>query len=212
MTALPWSAAWRIARRDLHRRFRGLSSCWCACSSASARWRRSASLTSAIRGELDSQGQTILGGDLEVEVWQRLLNDEERRFLASYGWLSEGYRMQAMARHGEATAPIELKAVDAIWPLYGHFTLADGREAGSPTRQRGMAGAGRGRAARRAAWATRSRSEPKSCASRDHRRRARPAERGLPARPDGDRGQGPARTRRSDRARRDVPDQDTRQA
>ena len=92
------------------------------------------SLTSAIRGELDSQGQAILGGDIEVEVWQRLLSEEEKAFLARYGTLSDGYRMQAMARAGEATAPVELKAIDARWPLYGTFTLADGREAGAPGR------------------------------------------------------------------------------
>ncbi|WP_305098260.1 ABC transporter permease [Croceibacterium aestuarii] len=133
MTALPWSAAWRIARRDLHRRFRGLKLLLVCLFLGVGALAAIGSLTSAIRGQLDSQGQTILGGDLEVEVWQRLLNDDERRFLASYGWLSEGYRMQAIARHGEATAPIELKSVDAIWPLYGRFTLADGREAGSPS-------------------------------------------------------------------------------
>ena len=130
--ALPWGAAWRIARRDLHRRFRGLKLLLACLFLGVGALAAIGSLTSAIRGELDAQGQAILGGDLEVEVWQRLLNEEENAFLAEYGTLSEGYRLQAMARTDEAAAPVELKAVDARWPMYGKFTLADGRTVGAP--------------------------------------------------------------------------------
>ena len=130
--ALPWGAAWRIARRDLHRRFRGLKLLLACLFLGVGALAAIGSLTSAIRGELDAQGQAILGGDLEVEVWQRLLNEEEKAFLAEYGTLSEGYRLQAMARTEQAAAPVELKAVDARWPMYGKFTLADGRTVGAP--------------------------------------------------------------------------------
>ena len=130
--ALPWGAAWRIARRDLHRRFRGLKLLLACLFLGVGALAAIGSLTSAIRGELDAQGQAILGGDLEVEVWQRLLNEEEKAFLAEYGTLSEGYRLQAMARTDEAAAPVELKAVDARWPMYGKFTLADGRAVAAP--------------------------------------------------------------------------------
>src|SRR5690606_18479884 len=127
-----WPTAWRIARRDLHRRFRGLKLLLVCLFLGVGALAAIGSLTSAIRGELESQGQAILGGDLEVEVWQRLLSEEEKAFLAEYGELSEGYRLQAMARTEDAAAPVELKAVDARWPLYGTFTLADGREAAAP--------------------------------------------------------------------------------
>ena len=130
--ALPWPTAWRIARRDLHRRFRGLKLLLACLFLGVGALAAIGSLTSAIRGELAAQGQSILGGDLEVEVWQRLLNDEEKAFLAQYGTLSEGYRLQAMARTEQAAAPVELKAVDARWPMYGKFTLADGRTVGAP--------------------------------------------------------------------------------
>ena len=130
--ALPWPTAWRIARRDLHRRFRGLKLLLACLFLGVGALAAIGSLTSAIRGELDAQGQAILGGDLEVEVWQRLLNEEEKAFLAEYGTLSEGYRLQAMARTDEAAAPVELKAVDARWPMYGKFTLADGRTVAAP--------------------------------------------------------------------------------
>jgi len=89
-------------------------------------------LTGAIRGELDAQGREILGGDLEVEVWQRPLDEAESGLLERYGTLSRGLRMQAMASTPAAAAPIELKAVDAGWPLYGRLTLKDGRTVGAP--------------------------------------------------------------------------------
>jgi putative ABC transport system permease protein len=129
---LPWSAAWRIARRDLHRRFRGLRLLLVCLFLGVGALAAIGSLTSAIRGELDAQGRTILGGDLEIELWQRPLTEEESAFLARYGTLSPGLRMQAMASAGEAATPIELKAVDANWPLYGELTLEGGSTMGAP--------------------------------------------------------------------------------
>jgi len=131
--SLGWPAAWRIARRDLHRQFRGLRLLLVCLFLGVGALAAIGSLTSAIRGELEAQGREILGGDLEVEVWQRPLNEGEARFLASYGWLSRGLRMQAMASAGEAATPVELKAVDAAWPLYGELTLKDGSRVGAPT-------------------------------------------------------------------------------
>ncbi len=40
--------------------------------------------------------------------------------------------MQAMAATGEAAAPVELKAVDDNWPLYGTATLVGGKTIGAP--------------------------------------------------------------------------------
>ncbi len=129
---LPWSTAWRIARRDLHRRFRGLRLLLVCLFLGVGALAAIGSLTGAIRGELEAQGRTILGGDLEVEVWQRALNGEETAFLERYGTLSRGYRMQAMASTASAATPIELKAIDSNWPMYGALTLRDGRAAGAP--------------------------------------------------------------------------------
>src|SRR5688500_1910078 len=129
---LPWPAAWRIARRDLHRRFRGLRLLLVCLFLGVGALAAIGTLTGAIRGELDAQGREILGGDLEVEVWQRPLDAEESAFLARYGTLSRGFRMQAMASAGEAATPIELKAVDANWPMYGRLTLQGGSTMGAP--------------------------------------------------------------------------------
>jgi putative ABC transport system permease protein len=52
--------------------------------------------------------------------------------LARYGRLSDGQRLQAMASFGDTSAPVQLKAVDALWPLVGRLELADGRRVGAP--------------------------------------------------------------------------------
>jgi len=130
--ALSWVMAWRIARRDLNGRFRGLRLLLVCLFLGVGALAAIGTLTSAIRGELDNQGQVILGGDLEVELWQRPIDAQESAFLEQYGTLSPGLRMQAMASTGETTSPIELKAVADNWPLYGEFTLASGEVAGAP--------------------------------------------------------------------------------
>ncbi|GAA0285350.1 ABC transporter permease [Alteraurantiacibacter aestuarii] len=130
--SLGWGTAWRIARRDLHRQFRGLRLLLVCLFLGVGALAAIGSLTSAIRGELNQQGQVLLGGDFEVEVYQRPLTQEENEFLEGYGTLSQGLRMQAMASTEEATAPIELKAVDDNWPLYGELTLDGGSTMGAP--------------------------------------------------------------------------------
>ncbi|BDW83175.1 glycosyl transferase family 1 [Erythrobacter sp. Dej080120_24] len=130
---LSWGAAWNIARRDLNARFRGLRLLLVCIFLGTAALAAIGTLTASIERELQSSGRELLGGDLEVEVWQRDLTEEELIALGEYGELSGGYRMQAMASTDDAAAPVELKAIDDKWPLFGSFTLADGSEAAAPT-------------------------------------------------------------------------------
>lgn len=130
---LPLGTAWRIARRDLNARFRGLRLLLVCIFLGTAALAAIGTLTAAIERELASSGQELLGGDLEVEVWQRDLRPEEAEALGAYGEVSSGYRMQAMASTPEAAAPVELKAVDAKWPMFGRLELADGRRVGAPS-------------------------------------------------------------------------------
>lgn len=132
-TGLSWSVAWQIARRDLNARFKGLRLLLICIFLGTAALAAIGTLTASIERELQSSGRELLGGDLEVEVWQRDLTEEETAALAQYGELSGGYRMQAMARTGDMAAPVELKAVEANWPLFGTFTLTDGSQPGAPS-------------------------------------------------------------------------------
>ncbi|RXZ65628.1 ABC transporter permease [Pelagerythrobacter rhizovicinus] len=129
---MTWSTAWRIAQRDLNARFKGLRLLLVCLFLGTGALAAIGTLTGAIEGELADRGQVLLGGDLEIEVWQRDLRPEEKAALAEYGRISGGTRLQAMATTGDNAAPVELKAVDAAWPLYGTLTLAGGHTAGAP--------------------------------------------------------------------------------
>lgn len=130
---LSWSGAWRIARRDLNARFKGLRLLLVCIFLGTAALAAIGTLTAAIERELESSGQELLGGDLEVEVWQRDLAPNEREALTEFGEISGGFRLQAMATTPDNAAPIELKAVDSKWPLYGELTLADGTKTSAPS-------------------------------------------------------------------------------
>ncbi len=129
---LTWAQAWRIARRDLSARFKGLRLMIVCLFLGVGAIAAIGTLTGAIEGELAARGRTILGGDVEVAVWQRALTAPERAALARLGTVSEGTRLQAMASTDRAAAPVELKAVDAAWPMVGRLKLADGRAVGAP--------------------------------------------------------------------------------
>lgn len=119
MTALGWKASWAIARRDLHRGFRGLRLLFLCLFLGVATLATIGSLTAAITGELAARGQTILGGDFEVAMSQRRASAAEKAEFAGLGQLSETIRMRAMAQAGDAAILTEIKGVDDAYPLYG---------------------------------------------------------------------------------------------
>ena len=129
---LSWRTAWRIARRDLSARFRGLRLLLVCLFLGVGALAAIGTLTGSIERELATRGRAILGGDIEAAVWQRGLSASERQAFAALGTVSGGTRMQAMASRGDSTAPVELKAVDARWPLVGRLRLKDGRAVGAP--------------------------------------------------------------------------------
>ncbi|MXO96182.1 FtsX-like permease family protein [Erythrobacter aquimaris] len=130
---MSWSTAWRIARRDLNARFKGLRLLLVCIFLGTAALAAIGTLTAAIERELAANGQQFLGGDLQVELWQRSLNAEERAALEELGTVSAGTRLQAMARKDDNAAPIELKAVDELYPLYGKLVIQGGREVTAPS-------------------------------------------------------------------------------
>ena len=130
---LSWGAAWNIARRDLNARFKGLRLLLVCIFLGTAALAAIGTLTASIERELESSGRELLGGDLEVEVWQRDLSSDELATLSEYGEVSGGYRLQAMASTDDAAAPVELKSVEDNYPLFGTLTLTDGTEATAPS-------------------------------------------------------------------------------
>src|SRR5215831_3965075 len=69
---------------------------------------------------LAREGRAILGGDLSFILIQREASAGERAFLASQGEISAAATLRAMARTPDGRSMlVEVKAVDAAYPLYG---------------------------------------------------------------------------------------------
>ncbi len=122
---------WRIARRDLSARIRGLRLLAVCLFLGVATLAAIGSLTAGIAAELATRGQTILGGDISVEISQREATEAEKAELRKLGAVSETVRLRAMAIAGDSVLA-ELKAVDGAYPLYGTLTLDDGTRAKQP--------------------------------------------------------------------------------
>ncbi|WP_324806208.1 FtsX-like permease family protein [Sphingomonas sp. LY29] len=126
---LGWAASWRLARRDLSGGLRGLRLLFICLLLGVTTLGAIGSMTAAMTSELATQGQSLLGGDLEVAMTQRRASAEERQELSSFGTVSDTIRTRAMARamNGGPAVLTELKGVDARYPLYGTIGLANGK-------------------------------------------------------------------------------------
>jgi len=130
---LPLATLWRIARRDLATRIRGLRLLAVCLFLGVATLAAIGSLTSGITSELERRGQTILGGDVEFSMPQRQASAEEMAGFRSIGIPSATVRLRAMANDTDGDALLsELKAVDGAYPLYGEMRLDSGVRKGPP--------------------------------------------------------------------------------
>ncbi len=127
-----WGFAWTLARRELDWRFRGLRLLVVCLLLGVGALAAIGGLADAVGRELASRGAVILGGDVEFAVSQRRAVRAELAAMQRAGAVSETIRMQANAVAGGVAAPIQLKAVDGAYPLYGRITLTDGRRVAGP--------------------------------------------------------------------------------
>ncbi len=81
------------------------------------------SLTRAIQEGMEREGQSILGGDMEINIFQGQMAEGPRAWMLEQGTLSESARLRTMARVNGASRStlVELRAVDSLYPLYGDF-------------------------------------------------------------------------------------------
>jgi putative ABC transport system permease protein len=117
---LPFRFAWRESRGGLHG-FYVFVACIALGSMAIA---GVGSVAASLASGLARQGQVILGGDLSFTLIHREASRQELGFLQSRGKVSSAATIRAMARTsgGEATL-VEMKAVDATYPLFGKVVL-----------------------------------------------------------------------------------------
>ncbi|MBV2142251.1 ABC transporter permease [Falsochrobactrum sp. TDYN1] len=91
------------------------------------------SVANSVSNGITSEGQAILGGDVSFALNQREATSDERAFIESLGRVAQSATMRSMARlpDGSDQSLVEVKAVDAAYPLYGELkvgpqqTLAD---------------------------------------------------------------------------------------
>jgi putative ABC transport system permease protein len=81
------------------------------------------SLSAAVSRGLSEQGQVILGGDMEFSLLHREMTGDERAFASSLGETSSIASLRAMATASNATTLVEVKAVDAAYPMFGSVKL-----------------------------------------------------------------------------------------
>src|SRR6185369_8079826 len=92
-----WRMAWRLARRELDLKFRGLRLLLACLFLGVGALAAIGSLTQSIQRELAARGAMVLGGDMEFAVSQRGADPQERAALAALGTVSETLRMQGTA-------------------------------------------------------------------------------------------------------------------
>jgi putative ABC transport system permease protein len=78
------------------------------------------SVAASLADGVANAGQLILGGDLSFALIQREASGDERAFLDSHGTVSVAATTRAMARTADGRSTlVEVKAVDAAYPLFG---------------------------------------------------------------------------------------------
>jgi putative ABC transport system permease protein len=84
-------------------------------------------LADALRAAFQAQGEVLLGGDVTLSRPHKPAEDKERLWLLSQGALSEVATLRAMGRRpdGADQSLIELRGVDAAYPLVGTVELSD---------------------------------------------------------------------------------------
>jgi putative ABC transport system permease protein len=115
------SLAFRFARRDLRGGVRGLTTILLCLALGVGVIAAVGSLRAAVDAGLAADGRRILGGDVAIDAGNVPLPDTLRQWLRQRGAaISDVTMMRSLlvAPSGERTL-IELKAVDAAWPLVG---------------------------------------------------------------------------------------------
>ncbi len=120
-----WFLALRLVRRELRGGIKGFR-IFLACLMLGVGIIAAAgSVASSVRGGIAADAQTILGGDVEVRLLYRPATREQIGFFEASGAVSAIREMRAMARPvaGDQRTLVELKGVDAAYPLHGGIEL-----------------------------------------------------------------------------------------
>ena len=124
MTTL--SLALKLARRELRSGLGGFRLFLACLAIGVAAIAGVGSLGRAITAGMLADARLMLGGDAELRLTQRPAGDAELAWLRAAGKLSAVVELRAMAHAGAERSIVELKAVDAAYPLVGAVELSGG--------------------------------------------------------------------------------------
>lgn len=119
-----WRLAARLARRELRGGIKGAGTALLGLAIGVAAIAAVGSLARAIDDGIKADSRAILGGDVEIAQRYDAPQGAARMRFSASGRVSEAVEMRAMARAEGAQALVELKAVDAAYPLIGRVTLS----------------------------------------------------------------------------------------
>lgn len=125
LSGTSWSLAFKLARRELRgglKGFRIFFACLVLGVSAIA---GIGSLTQSLESSLAAQGQSLLGGDIEIRTFRRAITDEELGYISNLGTLAKSLSHSGMVRAplSERRTLGEIKSVEDIYPLYGELII-----------------------------------------------------------------------------------------
>ena len=122
---MAWSLAFRFARRELRGGLGGFRIFLACLMLGVAVIAAVGSVAASVRGGIAADARTILGGDVELRLLYQPAKPEQLAVFATSAAVSASEEMRAMSRPavGDERALVELKAVDAAYPLYGSVAL-----------------------------------------------------------------------------------------
>lgn len=127
-----WGLAWRLAWRDLRgglaANLRGLWVLIACLALGVFAIAAAGSLRAAVEAGMTRDATVLLGGDIDIRMTYRVLDNAQREALSRHGRLTDLREFRTTVRSGagdaEQRAFSELKAVDpATYPLYGRVQL-----------------------------------------------------------------------------------------
>jgi putative ABC transport system permease protein len=119
------SVAVRFALRELRGGIKGFRIFLACLALGVAAIAGAGSLNDAVKAGIEADAQPLLGGDLQIRHETRTLNEAEMAALKNAGTVSYQLQLRSMARVEDAAgaitqrALVEVKSVDAAYPLYG---------------------------------------------------------------------------------------------
>jgi putative ABC transport system permease protein len=124
-----WPLSLRLALRELRGGIAGFY-IFVACVALGAMTIAAVgTLAASIQHAISREGRVLLGGDAEASLVHRQATPDEMKLIEAQGSVSTVATLRSMARleGGGGQALVQIKAVDAAYPLYGSVLFEDGK-------------------------------------------------------------------------------------